>query len=203
MDMDNKGSYKIDIEGSILKLRTSSFRGDRGSFLHSGIYNRELASSLASGAVILIVVFVIAGSFKITFIHFVLAVLLFGALFLFFRTFIFSEPTLLAVFDKGGKIFIKKGLIGRKNLYHLDALMDIKVNRRTFVPENIDGVKLVEKVALQHGTVIPGFGRKEELFTVELEFKNKKQITIFSSELPSEAHDVMLKLKEFLEIKNA
>jgi hypothetical protein len=201
--MDNN-IYQIDIKDNILIFRTTSFSAGRGSFLHSGIYNRELASSLAAGAVILIVVFVIANNFRITFIHFVLAVLLFGALFLFFRRFIFRDLTLSAVFDKGGKIFIKKGLIGmKKDSYHLDDLLDIKVNRRTFAPENIDGVRLVEKVALQHGTLMPGFGEKVEFYTVELEFKDRKQITIFSSELPSDAYEVMWKLKEFLEIKNA
>lgn len=196
--MDNN-IYQIDIKDNILIFRTISFSAVRGSFLHSGIYNRELASSLAAGAVVLIVVFGIANNFKITFIHFILAILLFGALFLFFRRFIFRESALSAVFDKGGKIFIKKGLIGiKKDSYHLDDLLEIKVDRKTFTPENIDGVRLVEKVALQHGTVIPGFGKKVELYTIELEFKNRKQITIFSSELPSDAYDVKLKLEEFL-----
>jgi hypothetical protein len=65
-------------------------------------------------------------------------------------------------------------------------------------PENPDGIRLVEQVALQHGTVIPGFGKTSEFYTVEMEFKNGKRITIFSSEEPSMAEDVRAKLSGFI-----
>ncbi|MDI6728785.1 MAG: hypothetical protein QMD44_07690, partial [Thermodesulfovibrionales bacterium] len=83
--MDNNKAYQINIKDNMLIFRTSSFRAEKGSVLHSGIYNRELASSLAAGALVMLLGFFFAASFKITTVHFVVALLLFVIFFIVFR----------------------------------------------------------------------------------------------------------------------
>ncbi|MBI3592450.1 MAG: hypothetical protein HY099_03050, partial [Nitrospirae bacterium] len=83
--LSNEVSYQIEIKDNVLVFRTTSFKAEKGSVLHSGIYNRELASSLAAGACITLAGFFFAFRDKITAIHFIAALFLFAVLFLFFR----------------------------------------------------------------------------------------------------------------------
>ncbi|MBI3592867.1 MAG: hypothetical protein HY099_05250, partial [Nitrospirae bacterium] len=78
-------------------------------------------------------------------------------------------------------------------------LDNIRQDYSAVTPENPDGIRLVERVALQHGTVIPGFGETSEFYTVELEFKNGRRLMIFSSKEPSRADDIATRLKNFTE----
>lgn len=195
-------AYQIDIKDNVLILRTTSFKAEKGSVLHSGIYNRELASSLVAGALIMLSGFFFTINFKITTIHFIIAIVLFAALFLIFRIYIFREPFLEVVFDKGRKsitISLKRIIGKRKESHFMGELAGIKQNHVSVSPENPDGIKVVEKIALQHGTVIPGFGETVELYTVELEFKDRKRVMVFSSKETSEADDITTKLKDFIE----
>jgi hypothetical protein len=193
--------YQMDIKDNMLIFRTSSFRAEKGSVLHSGIYNRELSSSLAAGALVMLLGFFFAASFKITTVHFIAALLLFVIFFIFFRTYIFLESILcVAVDKKNGNIDIAlERIFGKRRITSpLSELDNIRQDYLSVTPENPDGIRLVEQVALQHGTVIPGFGKTAEFYTVEMEFKNGKRITIFSSEEPSMAEDVRAKLSGFI-----
>src|SRR5512143_394413 len=59
-------AYQIEKSENGVVVRTTSFRTERRSMLHSGIFNRELASSLAAGAVMVITGFFFALYFRIT-----------------------------------------------------------------------------------------------------------------------------------------
>ncbi|MEW6738759.1 MAG: hypothetical protein AB1325_02485 [Nitrospirota bacterium] len=195
-------SYQIDIKDNMLIFRTSSFRAEKGSVLHSGIYNRELSSSLAAGALVMLLGFFFAVRFKTTAVHFIAALLLFVIFFIVFRTYIFLETVLcVAVDKKNGNIDIAlERIFGKRRITSpLSELDNIRQDYLAVTPENPDGIKLVEQVALQHGTVIPGFGKTAEFYTVEMEFKNGKRITIFSSEEPAEANEIAIKIKNFIE----
>jgi hypothetical protein len=54
---NNNKTYQLDIKDNILIFRTTFFKAEKGSVLHSGIYNRELASSLLAGACIVLLGF--------------------------------------------------------------------------------------------------------------------------------------------------
>lgn len=193
--------YQIDIKDDMLIFRTSSFRAEKGSVLHSGIYNRELASSLAAGALVMLLGFFFAASFKITTVHFVAALLLFVIFFIVFRTYIFLETVLCVVVDKkNGNIDIAlERIFGKRRITSpLSELGNIRQDYLVVTPENPDGIKLVEQVALQHGTVIPGFGKTAEFYTVETEFKNGKRIVVFSSEKPAEAENIAMQFRNFI-----
>lgn len=165
--------------------------------LHSGIYSRELASSLAAGAVIVAIGFFLAGGHGITAVDFAAAIFLFAVLFVIFRLRVFREPMLETVFDPGkGIISIsRRKVIGNEvRSYPMAGLSGIGLGKVTVQPENIDGIKFVEKIALQHGTVIPGFGKKEEIYTVRLDFGGRV-VTIFSTKERSAAEEAAAELK--------
>lgn len=194
-------NYELRIEDNRLTFSTSSFKAEKGSVLHSGIYNRELSSSLAAGALVMLLGFFFAVRFKTTAVHFIAALLLFVIFFIVFRTYIFLEPVLCITIDKkNGNVDITlRRIFGKRRITSpLSELDNIRQNYLSVTPENPDGIRLVEQVALQHGTVIPGFGKTSEFYTVEMEFKNGKRIIVFSSEDPSKADDIATKFKNFI-----
>lgn len=195
---DGKREYTINIKNSKLVFMTTSFRAEKGSMLHSGIYNRELASSIASGAVLVaMAITAILKGIAIAPVHYVIAGALFIALFILFRVYVFFESYLQAVIDKSrGELSIYiKGIISRKFRAPLSELTGIRKGYTVIAPENIDGVRVVEKIALQHGTAIPGFGEVKQYHTVNFEFRNGETPMVFSSEDAAQ-------VKEALEIMN-
>lgn len=194
-------NYQMDIKDNMLIFKTTSFKAEKGSVLHSGIYNRELSSSLAAGALVMLLGFFFAVRFKTTAVHFIAALLLFVIFFIVLRTYIFLEPVLcVAVDKKNGNIdIVLERIFGKRSIsFPLSELDNIRQDYLAVTPENPDGIRLVEQVALQHGTVIPGFGKTSEFYTVELEFKNGKRFIIFSSEWPAEAEDIATRFKNFI-----
>lgn len=197
----NEKPYHIEKKGNAVVLRTSCFRTERRSILHSGIFNRELASSLAAGAVIVVLGFFFAVYFKITVIYFMAAVLLFAALFMFFRVYVFRETILETVFDKERKtvtVSLKRTIGSRIQAYPADALAGIGIHHLSIEPENMDAVKLIERVAVQHGTVIPGFGKIEDFYNVELDFRDRR-VVIYSGRERESAVSVVAEMKGSLD----
>ncbi len=195
-------TYTFDINNKVLAFRTASFRAEKGSVLHSGIYNRETASTLAAGACIILLGFFFASRPLLSTISFIAALLLFVLLFLFFRTFVFPETFLQAVIDKGNNVvsIMRKGFFRmEKQSFILNELEGIREDYKEVASENPDGIKIVEKIALQHGAVIPGFGVSAEFYTVEFEFKDARRVMVFSSGDYSEASDVTRTFKNFIE----
>lgn len=195
-------TYQIDIKDDLLTFKTNSFKAEKGSVLHSGIYNREMSASLAAGAVVMLLGFFFVAKYRITTVHFIAALFLFVVLFLVFRAYIFGEPLLNIVIDKGkGNIDISLDRIFGKNNFSfpLESLENIMQEHKSIAAENPDGIRFVEKIALQHGTVIPGFGKTAEFYTVEMQFKNGRRIMIYSSEDPAAADDIASKIKNFIE----
>lgn len=191
-------SYELNIKGNMLTLKTPSFKAERGSVLHKGIYSMELTSALASGALILLIYLVLKP--KPTFLYLIISIIQFIVFVIFFRMFILYEPILEVAIDKSKSritVLIKK-LLPKKVSYPLSELKDVKQDHIVFTPENPDGVRVIEKVALQHGTVIPGFGEVKEFYTIELEFRDSKSIMVFSSNKESEADDLYISLKGFI-----
>ncbi|MDI6729382.1 MAG: hypothetical protein QMD44_10725, partial [Thermodesulfovibrionales bacterium] len=116
-------------------------------------------------------------------------------------TYIFLETVLCVVVDKkNGNIDIAlERIFGKRRITSpLSELGNIRQDYLVVTPENPDGIKLVEQVALQHGTVIPGFGKTAEFYTVEMEFKNGKRIVVFSSEKPAEAENIAMQFRNFI-----
>ncbi len=191
----------MEVKEDTLILRASSFRAEKGSFLHGMIFNRELASSLSAGAVLMLLALLLGIYTRITTVHFMIGAALFAGLFMIFRIYLFREGILETVIDEGRHVvtFKLKGITGsRARSYPIGQLQDVNLHRVALQPENVDGIKVVEKIALQHGTVLPGFGKTIEIATVNLGFTGGKEVTVFSSRDVSEAEDVVNKIRSFL-----
>lgn len=200
--MDKNDTYAFDMKDGVLEFRTTSFRAEKGSVLHSGIYNRETASMLAAGACLAIPGFFFASVLKLTVIHSAGVLLLFVATFLFFRTFVFPEAVLRVTMDRGDKMvtILSRGAVrSRKLQFPLSELEGIREDYMEIVPENPDGVRVVKNIALQHGTVIPGFGEAAVLYTVVLDFRNEAGLAVFSSSDYAAAGDVTERFKNYIE----
>lgn len=202
--MNNKEeqkSYRLKLTTRRLELATTSFETEAGSMLHGGIYNRELASSLAAGAVLVFAAIItVYLGIKPGFYEYLMAAILFVVLFLAFRVFVFFERRLVVTIDKAGglvTVFIK-GVVGKMKRVPIEELTGIKRGYTVIAPENLDGIRVVEKVALQHGTVIPGFGDLKEFHTVNLLFKDGRGITVFSSPDPKDTEEVLYAMKRFV-----
>ena len=86
-------TYTLAQDASRLIFRTSSFVADRGSVLHSGIYNREFSSVLASFALAGIAFFLLVMSYgKKTVFYAVFLLLFIGTFPLFRANKVSSEP---------------------------------------------------------------------------------------------------------------
>lgn len=200
MTISGNKSYQMDIRGNVLELKTSSFMVERGSVLHTDIFNRELAAMLSAGVVVTIAGIIAVLSFNITAIHFVMGFALFGISFFLFRTYIFHEPVLSAVFDRDRGIVditIKKVFGKTEETYNISDVSEIKIGHVTLKPENPDGIKVVMNVSLQHGTVIPGFGQAEDFYTAHLQIL-EKNILIFSSKERNETQEIVDNIRGFM-----
>lgn len=169
--------------------------------MHGGIYNREMASSLAAGACLVIAGFFVAGRLRLTAVHYGTALFFFILLFAAFRKFVFRDAVLHTRIDRGeGSVKFSLDGAGRKSFtFPLEDLQTVRQDYVSIAPENPDGIKVVEKIALQHGTVIPGFGKNVEFHTVELEFKGGKRVAILASGEPMSADNIVKEIHYFIE----
>lgn len=200
----NKGIYQLEIKGDRLMLRTLSFRPEKGSILHSGIYNRELASILAAsviGGSLFAFLSLRLGSRML--IYFI-AIFIFTAAFLFFRTVVFKESFLEMCLDKSSgraSIVIKEPFKTSQRNFSIASIKDLVLGYQRFNPENPEGVAVVERIALQHGTVIPGFGEGRDFYNIELSFEDRgktERILVFTTEKKAEAVEIIKGIKDFL-----
>jgi hypothetical protein len=199
--MEKKKEYNISIKKGALVFTTTSFRAEEGSALHSGIYNRELTASLASGAVMVALAIIIA-SFKVrlSIPHYIAGALLFAVLMVLFRYYVFFEEFLKTVIDKGrGELTVfMRGFRNRKETVPLESLRSVRMGITVFAPSNPDGVGVVKQISAQHGMAVPGLGEPKEFHSVVLEFRDGSDVTVFSSEERSEAHSVVNMMKNFI-----
>jgi len=192
--------YSLQVSDNKVILRTTSYQAERGSVLHSGIYSRELAASLFSGAIVVVFLFLVAIWHKPTWIHFVVAAGMFALMVPVSRYFIFREPELITVFDLQSKqitINLKAPLKSRSIIKPIDKLQNIKVYHKRYEVENPDAVAFVKKIALQHGQVMPDFGNPQEFHTLILEFEDEK-IPVLTLKDSEEILSFADKLKKFL-----
>jgi hypothetical protein len=200
MENNKEERFSLTIEEGRITLRAKSFRAEKGSVLHSGIFSRELATSFVSAvlAVGLLIYFALSGELRL--LHYILAVILFGASFPFVRFFVFKEPYLETTFDiRAGDIAIslKRPLLGKTIRRSLAELQRMDISHVRIEPENPDAIAFVEKIALQHGTVIPGFGEVQEFYNLDLDFGDAKH-TILTTIDRTDVEGIAEKIKSFI-----
>jgi hypothetical protein len=194
-------SYEISIKKDRLVFKSTTFRAEDVSALHSGIYNKEMASSLASGAVTLFIFLLLNYvELQMDLIYLVMGVVLFVLLFAIFRSFVFFEPYLRMFIDRAkGKVNIYiKSLHRKRWSFSFKEIEAIRKGFTIIAPKNLDGIKMVRKISVQHGQVIPGLGEVKQYHTVNVELKDGTVIMVFSSYFPSEAEEVLRTLSNFV-----
>lgn len=208
--MTQEKSYSINKEKERLVFTTSSFKADKGSLLHKGIYNYELASSLAATAVCGIIYILIAFNYRVIFIHYLIVGVIFVSAFVGFRKFIFRERVLKVVFDRAKK-FVKissPSFINEKTEeIPFAGISSVEIGSKKILPENIDGIKFVQKISSQHGSPLPGLEDEVEFVTLSLKLTDGTERLIYAGriegkidgepEVPlNEIRDFLICLKE-------
>jgi hypothetical protein len=207
---------KKDLASGAFTVKTSRFKVERGSVLHEGIYSRELSSTFtAAGAAAVFAYFLIlvygsafAGVWIVAG-----AVLVFVVVFAASRELLFIEPWMETTVERGKALITisKKGRLGIDIILKREFkdLANVRITETGFKAENPDGVAFVEKIALQHGTAIPGFGGDKVIYGVELFFTDAGKagdildtgnagIVIYVTEDSEEAKAVMDGIKEVI-----
>ena len=202
--IEKEGStYTLAKDATRIIFRTISFVADKGSVLHSGIYNREFSSVLASFALAGISYFLLVMSFgKENFFYAVFMVLFIGT-FPLFRTYVFRERYLETVFDRTvARVEMSHAWLRRKVLLSmpLESIAGIWIDTKKTEVVNRDGVEFVEKISAQHGTVIPGFGEETTFYSLKLRFSDGTERTIFAESSMQDVISVHDEIKGFLKI---
>lgn len=183
--MDQDKNYSIRIEGGIFTFRTSSFKAEKSSVLHSGVYNRESTSILfASGISMLAYLFLtpsMGGPFLYALLAFVLA-----AAFMLSRNFIFREKILEVILDKQSgtaRLVLSGAFTKRTEEMVLNDIASVEIGSKRFEPVNKDGADFVQKISIQHGSAVPGLGEPEEFVTLSLHLKDGTERIIYAAKL--------------------
>jgi len=176
-------NYTVRKEEDKLIFATPAYKVGPDSVLHSGIYNREFSSVLASAAVAGIVYIIVAINTGNTIVRSMVFLLTFAGGFPFFRKFVFKEGLMEVVFNTtGGEARIYTSWITKrlKETISIKNIKDISIESRKHEAENPDAVRFVKQISLQHGTIIPGFGEEKILFLLKLHLADGSERTIYS-----------------------
>jgi len=199
---DKSSKYNIEKKGDSLIFSTEKYQVENSSVLHSGIFNKEFASMLSSaafaGALYVILVMNYGNSGPI----YLVTAILFLAGFPLFRKFIFRERKMETLFDLSSGI-VKIALKGRDKIKESFPVKDISgmvIEKKMEKIVNRDGMAFVEKISLQHGAVIPGFGEEKILYILKLRLVDNTDRIIFADSSMDDVMAVHGELKEFLKI---
>lgn len=190
---------KVITSDTTLLLRATNYGTDDSGVLHRGIFSRELSSTFLASSVSLIYLLIFSLKSDLDIFNYISALIIFIIAFPLSRMYIFCETYLETFIDrKENQIVVsRKGFLFAKEIKRtLDDLTKIKLCKFVSEPKNEDGVEFVKKIALQHGTIIPGFGEKKVVFSVELLFSNSS-ISIFSSLNRDKSEKIASKLSDF------
>jgi len=191
--------YKLNVSNDILVLKAGSFRVEKGSVLHEGIYNREFISSLAAATLGGVVVFGLAILFDLGIMNYIVGGAVFVISFPVLRAYVFRETFLTTEINraKGEVTLLLRKTIGTElTRKPIEKLEDIHLRHTKIEVENPDAVEFVEKISLQHGTVIPGFGEAEELYSVELVFDGR-ETSVFVSKDREKTEKLVKEMRDF------
>ena len=194
-------NYTIRKEGDILIFTTPAYKTELDSVLHSGIYNREFASLLSAAAVAGTLYVIAAMNTAHTLLRYLVFLLIFAGGFPFFRKFIFKESLMEVVFNAAGgeaRIFTTWITKRLKETITISNIKDVSIETRKQAIENPDAVEFVEKISLQHGTVIPGFGKEKVLFLLKLHLADGTERTIYSDNAMQDVISAHDEIREFL-----
>lgn len=196
-------NYTVRKEEDELIFATPTYKAEPDSVLHSGIYNREFSSVLASAAVAGIVYMIVAMNTGSTIVRSMVFLLTFAVGFPFFRKFVFKESLMEVVFNAAtgeAKIYTTWITKKLKETISIKNIKDISIESRKKEVENPDAVRFVKQISLQHGSVIPGFGEEKVLFLLKLHLADVSERIIYTDNTMQDVLSAHDEIKEFLKI---
>ncbi len=207
--MQKNSTYQLQRVNNTLIFRTSSFKAEKTSVLHSGVYTREFASMmLASGLCITTYMVFDFLSTVTAIVRYMTLILIFVAVFLGANKFIFKEHYLEAVFSRPDKMItiIRSGLLFKKSeKIPFSNVQSVDAGSTQYVPENLDGIDFVQKISAQHGSAVPGLSETEEFVTLSLRLTDGSEIILYAAKIHSGKVDgepdiPLTEIKNFLEV---
>lgn len=199
-------NYKIKIEGDKLVFITSSFKAERSSVLHSGVYTNEFSSMLLASAAAMAAYMLTVSRQPV--VRYTVLIIIFAVSFIGANKYIFKERELQVVFDRKDKTvhMIQSGLFTKKREdIPFANIKSVDIGSRQFVPENIDGINFVQKISAQHGSAVPGLGEAEEFITLSLKLTDGSERIIYAAriyggEIDGEPEIPVREIRNFLNI---
>lgn len=196
--------YQLKTENNKLVFRTSSFRAEKTSVLHPGVYTREFTSILFASAVcILAYMFTGLPGSKSAIVRYIILIFIFVAAFIIAIKYIFKERYLEVDFDRSDKSvnIVRPGIIRKKiEKISFEEIKSVDLGNKKFVPENIDGIRFVQKISAQHGTAMPGLSEIEEFITLSLNLKDGSERIIYAGKVDEEPEIPVNEIRSFLNI---
>lgn len=199
MKEQEKG-YSIKTEGLTFTFRTSSFKAEKSSVLHSGVYSREFNSILFASGICMIAYIFLSPSVGGPAMYATLAFTL-SAAFMLSRIYIFREKSLEVILDKhsGKAKFVNIGAFSKRTEeMPLSDIVSVETGSKLFEPVNKDGADFVQKISVQHGSAVPGLGEAEEFVTLSLRLKDGSERIIYAGNVNEEPDLPVLEIKGFL-----
>jgi len=167
--MSVNSQYTLKREEGKLIFITSSYRDEKGSILHEYIDNHEFASMMSAMIICGVAYVIIASNYDLHILHYISLILLFVLFFILLRRYVFKERFLKVVLDgNSGSAGIKTPLIfgERSEEIPLSDVDSVEIGSRKILPVDKDAEKFVEKIATQHGSVVPGLADEIEFVTL-------------------------------------
>lgn len=193
--------YSIQVTQEELIFRTAHFIAERGSVLHSDIYNRELTSVLASMVTAGCAYVLLYSGLEKSLAAYIVSAVIFVCAFPLFRTYIFKGRYIEVIFSRRAEIavILVAGLMNRKReILPLKNITGISVETKKADIENPDGVAFVEKISAQHGMSIPGFGEETLFFLMKLKLSDNSERLIYADTSPENMEKVRMIISCYL-----
>lgn len=201
----SKTDYDLRTENNRLIFSTRSFRAEKSSVLHSGVYTNEFASMLAASAMA-VVAYVAADSAEgVKHVRYLWTMITFIVSFVVSRIFIFRDRNLKVEFNRDSKTveIIRPSLFFKKTeTIPFSDIKAVAVGNRKFTPVNVDGIRFVQKISLQHGSAMPELSQEEEYITIALKLMNGSERIIYAGRIEHEPELPVNEIKRFIGMQN-
>jgi len=196
----NEERFELEIKADVLTFKTPYYKVERGSILHKGIYNLELASMLAAAipaGTAFLLIREKTGAFVLSSF---LALIAFILGFVLFRAFVFRRRELkFIIHKKSGSAFLYFPF-KRMKVFRLADIEGIEASVKKLAPENPEGVALVEKIALHHGQIVPDFAAQADIYAIMLRLKGDSEYTLYADNDKKFPAEITVRIKEFLNL---
>ena len=196
-------SYTLKKENNRLVFTTNSFRAEKSSVLHEGVYTKEFASMLAASALSVPVYVAVSFFATSSVLRIVTVIILFVVSFIALKKYIFKDNLLEAVFDGTSKTVCinQSGLLSiRKETIPFRDIRSVEIGSRKFDPVNLDGIQFVQKISAQHGSAVPGLSESEEFVTLSLMGTDGAERLLFAGKVEEEPGMPLNEINNFLKV---